>query len=166
LPPLASEATGETTAASVRGAWATPERIEIMKRWWPTYKMRGEILAIMAEQPGPLWPTADAVTSYASVTLKLKRPFDYQYKSVPAPLVFGYVPPVKRTPVEKAEPVPAVVVAIKPYRRTKECLFPIGEPGATGFRFCDAPHQNARNYCDFHDKICWIKVRNRREDAA
>src|ERR1700723_744859 len=69
----------------------------------------------------------------------------------------------------KPEPIPVerarTVVAPRPFARTKSCLFPIGEPGKPHFRFCGEPHQN-RSYCAEHEALCWVKVRDRREDFA
>jgi len=54
------------------------------------------------------------------------------------------------------EPKPAET--LMPYRRTQACCWPIGEPGARDFRYCDAPHKN-RTYCDEHEALAFVKVR-------
>jgi GcrA cell cycle regulator len=68
-------------------------------------------------------------------------------------------------PVAPASPRP-VAVAPRPYGRVVTCCWPIGEPGTRDFRFCDVPSEPGRPYCEDHVKIAYVKVRDRREDAA
>jgi GcrA cell cycle regulator len=77
-------------------------------------------------------------------------------------------PPVPRPVVRPAaapspRPVPA---APRPYGRIVTCCWPIGEPGTREFRFCDVPSEPGRPYCEDHVKVAYVKVRDRREDAA
>lgn len=60
-------------------------------------------------------------------------------------------------------PVPA---APRPYGRVVTCCWPIGEPGTAEFHFCDVPSEPGRPYCEEHVKVAYVKVRDRREDAA
>lgn len=149
LPLLPSE-NGVEAISLVRkiGDWITPERDEILERWWPTYKPRIEILRIMAEAPGPLWPSPDAVTAYASGTLKLRRPSDIHSANRP-PRAASAPKPVA------AEPT---IRLIQTYARVTGCCFPIGEVGTPTFRFCDVPHQN-RSYCAEHEAIAYLRGR-------
>lgn len=64
-------------------------------------------------------------------------------------------------PVVRSQPVPA-----RPYGRVITCCWPIGEPGTRGFRFCDDPSDPGKPYCAEHAKLAYVKVRDRREDAA
>ncbi len=66
------------------------------------------------------------------------------------------VPP----PVRVASPAP------RPYGRIVTCCWPIGEPGTRSFRFCDASSEPGKPYCSDHVKLAYVKVRDRREDAA
>jgi GcrA cell cycle regulator len=59
-----------------------------------------------------------------------------------------------------------VAVAPRPYGRVVTCCWPLGEPGARDFRFCDVPSEPGRPYCEDHVKVAYVKVRDRREDAA
>jgi GcrA cell cycle regulator len=59
-----------------------------------------------------------------------------------------------------------VAVAPRPYGRIVTCCWPIGEPGTREFRFCDVPSEPGRPYCEDHVKVAYVKVRDRREDAA
>jgi GcrA cell cycle regulator len=59
-----------------------------------------------------------------------------------------------------------VAVAPRPYGRIVTCCWPIGEPGTREFHFCDVPSEPGRPYCEDHVKVAYVKVRDRREDAA
>ena len=66
-------------------------------------------------------------------------------------------------------PVPAPRVAVpapRPYGRVITCCWPIGEPGTSSFRFCDAESVPGKPYCDQHAQLAYVKIRDRREDAA
>jgi GcrA cell cycle regulator len=75
-----------------------------------------------------------------------------------------------------ARPVPRVVqskplrpVAVQSSRlthRTVTCCWPIGEPGTKTFRFCDSAAAGGKPYCTEHAQLAYVKVRDRREDAA
>ena len=58
--------------------------------------------------------------------------------------------------------------APRPFPRigVKSCCWPIGEPGTSGFTFCVAEAMMAKPYCAEHAAIAYVKVRDRREDAA
>ena len=79
----------------------------------------------------------------------------------PAPRPMVQVP----RPVAVAPPRP-LVAAPRPYGRVVTCCWPIGEPGTREFHFCDVPSEPGRPYCEEHVKIAYVKVRDRREDAA
>ena len=73
-------------------------------------------------------------------------------------------PPVAQRPVQ----APPRVVAPPPprYGRVITCCWPIGEPGTRSFRFCDVESVPGKPYCDQHAQLAYVKVRDRREDAA
>ena len=54
----------------------------------------------------------------------------------------------------------------RPYGRVITCCWPIGEPGTRSFRFCDAESVPGKPYCAEHAQLAYVKVRDRREDAA
>lgn len=70
-------------------------------------------------------------------------------------------------PAATAAPRP-VVASPRPFPRVgaKSCCWPIGEPGTSGFTFCTAEAMLAKPYCAEHAAIAYVKVRDRREDAA
>lgn len=93
------------------------------------------------------------------------------------PLSSTSTPISAATPVATAAPVPAParpvapppriqVVAPRPYARVVTCCWPIGEPGTRSFRFCDDQSEPGKPYCTEHAKLAYVKVRDRREDAA
>jgi GcrA cell cycle regulator len=63
-------------------------------------------------------------------------------------------------------PAPRVQVAPRPFARTVACCWPIGEPGTKSFRFCDGDALLGKPYCHEHAQLAYVKVRDRREDAA
>jgi GcrA cell cycle regulator len=72
---------------------------------------------------------------------------------------------IGQRPVIVAPPRPAAA-APRPYARVVTCCWPIGEPGTKSFRFCDDPSDPGKPYCGEHAKLAYVKVRDRREDAA
>jgi GcrA cell cycle regulator len=46
------------------------------------------------------------------------------------------------------------------------CCWPIGEPGTRSFRFCDADSLGGKPYCAEHAEKAYVRLRDRREDAA
>ncbi len=86
------------------------------------------------------------------------------------------VAPVREIPVIVA-PAPVVVVRepirptvlrqISPVRsRSVTCCWPIGEPGTKSFRFCDSDASHNKPYCSEHAQLAYVKVRDRRDEAA
>ena len=67
--------------------------------------------------------------------------------------------PAPRTPVLRA--VPSMVGG-----RITTCCWPLGDPGTPSFRFCDDAAQANKPYCGAHAALAYVKVRDRREDAA
>ncbi len=64
-------------------------------------------------------------------------------------------------------PPPRVVPpAPRPYGRIVTCCWPLGEPGTSNFRFCEEASEPGKPYCSEHVKLAYVKVRDRREDAA
>ncbi len=84
---------------------------------------------------------------------------------VAAPSPRSTLPPVAPAAVAAPKPAPAVV---RPFPRAsaRACCWPIGEPGTAGFRFCSAEALTAKPYCAEHAAVAYVKVRDRREDAA
>jgi GcrA cell cycle regulator len=88
---------------------------------------------------------------------------------VAAEVVLSKPPLVRDTVAAPAQPIarPAPVrpVAYRPTRLVA-CCWPIGEPGTKNFRFCDAEAAQGKPYCGKHAQLAYVKVRDRREEAA
>lgn len=72
-------------------------------------------------------------------------------------------------PARPATPQPVMLRAlpsIKPSARVSTCCWPIGDPGTPSFRFCDDGAMLNKPYCAEHAALAYVKVRDRREDAA
>jgi len=77
------------------------------------------------------------------------------------------------SPVHQGGAAAAVAAKSAPVRqvmarasRPAACCWPIGEPGTKGFHFCDAEAVPGKPYCAEHAQIAYVKVRDRREEAA
>jgi GcrA cell cycle regulator len=84
----------------------------------------------------------------------------------PPPLRVAVVAPVPN-------PVPSVQApSLRSVGRTSgggrviPCCWPIGEPGTRSFRFCDETSAAGKPYCAEHAALAYVKIRDRREDAA
>ena len=101
--------------------------------------------------------------------------------SVPPPVVKIDTPPPRRpvapvlragaaVPAPAAKVEPPAVRAVPPqttFRRSAPtCCWPIGEPGTKTFRFCDDLSMPGKPYCDEHAKIAYVRIKDRKEDAA
>jgi GcrA cell cycle regulator len=78
----------------------------------------------------------------------------------PAPIVLA--PKPVAPPRVHAVPAPAP----RPYGRIITCCWPIGEPGTRSFRFCDVGSVPGKPYCADHAQVAYVKIRDKREDAA
>ncbi len=69
-------------------------------------------------------------------------------------------------PPERIIPVLRAIPAPRPGARVTPCCWPIGEPGTRSFRFCDVDAIGGKPYCEEHSALAYVKVRDRKEDAA
>lgn len=81
--------------------------------------------------------------------------------------------PAMQAAVRATEPLapqtPFRVVTPSPrptHARLSACCWPLGEPGTPSFRFCGDNALSGKPYCGEHANIAYVKVRDRREDAA
>ena len=149
------------------GAWATPQRVEILRTSWPTHKPLALIILELEECGGPPLPTRNAVSSYAHASLGLHRPEGFRRvcevprsssaepSAVPAPKPR---PVVGRRPAEPRVVVPRPVApAPKPYARVATCCWPTND-GHPQWTFCGQPSESGRPYCEDHVRIAYRKV--------
>jgi GcrA cell cycle regulator len=84
-----------------------------------------------------------------------------------SPPVIGPRPVIVPPPVVPPSPRAVMPSApAQPRRSTPSCCWPIGEPGTKTFRFCDDASVAGKPYCDEHAKLAYVKLRDRKEDAA
>jgi GcrA cell cycle regulator len=69
-------------------------------------------------------------------------------------------------PAAAPAPKPSAVVRAFPRMGARACCWPIGEPGTSGFRFCSAEAIPGKPYCAEHAAVAYVRVKDRREDAA
>ncbi len=91
-----------------------------------------------------------------------------------APAIAAPVPasaaPAPRRELAAPQPRPAMAApsVVRPFPRggARSCCWPIGEPGTEGFRFCTAEAMSPKPYCPEHAALAYVRVKDRREDAA
>jgi GcrA cell cycle regulator len=81
-------------------------------------------------------------------------------------MVLPRMMPALPRPIPAPPPIRVASPAPRPYGRIITCCWPIGEPGTQSFRFCDEASEPGRPYCSDHAKLAYVRVRDRREDAA
>ncbi|MGH7044141.1 MAG: GcrA family cell cycle regulator [Acetobacteraceae bacterium] len=117
--------------------------------------------AVVAHALGVHALGAHAVGASVTVAPAVARPAPPP-RQAKAP-VTAAIPPAPRP----AAPQPKLhAVMARSYGRVVTCCWPLGEPGTKSFRFCDAASVPGKPYCDEHAQIAYVKVRERREDAA
>jgi len=144
-------------AAHSETPW-TAEELDLLRQLW----IEG---TLSTEQIG-----ARLGRTKSMVTGKVHR---LNLPSRPSPIKRG-VPP-KRPPAPRrtgkwsmatGADMPKSAPAPVPLAAPKKCAWPIGEPGAKSFRFCDAPARTGCPYCQEHADIAYIRVRDRREEVG
>jgi GcrA cell cycle regulator len=129
-------------------------RLNLLARPSPIRRDGGETVA-RSHAPrrvtGPTLPPLDTATP----PLPQPRP-----TPAPAPAPVAAVRP------EPAKP-PVVVRPAGPRSlRSQTCCWPVGEPGTSSFRFCDADATPGKPYCTNHAAIAYVRVRDKREEAV
>jgi GcrA cell cycle regulator len=66
---------------------------------------------------------------------------------------------------EPPRPQPARPVTARALR-PQTCCWPLGEPGTRTFHFCDAEALPGKPYCAAHAAIAYVRVRDKRDEAA
>ena len=137
LPPLSSSSNGQPGAPATRAEPA--------------------IGSVHPLAPHPL-PPQTASAGFASGAAS--RP------EASRPELQRVVAPVAQPTAYAAAPPARVHATPRPYARSLTCCWPIGEPGTKTFRFCDDGAVAGKPYCTAHAALAYVKVRDRREDAA
>lgn len=121
----------------------------------------------LAARPSPIRREAPAAVQAPMPPRRLTGPTLPPLSAPPAPAAAPAATVVRVRP-----PAPAPVVA--PVRtqaaarpvRAAACCWPIGEPGTPSFHFCGGDAAPGKPYCPEHAQIAYVKVRDRREEAA
>jgi GcrA cell cycle regulator len=106
-------------------------------------------------------PTLPPLTATLSLPVEPPR----AAASAPGPDLIGRVHHGGEAAAAAAKPAPVRPVTTRALRPAA-CCWPIGEPGTKGFHFCDAEAMPGKPYCAEHAQIAYVKVRDRREEAA
>lgn len=84
--------------------------------------------------------------------------------AAPLPMVISAAPAGAPRPPPRSLPRSTAVPRFG--NRLVACCWPIGDPGTPSFRFCDAEAVSGKPYCTAHAQLAYVKVRDRREEAA
>ena len=135
----------------------------------------GPTLPSMELAEAPL-PASEQLADHAVVAAVQTADEAAAQVQVPALPVVGTVQPARTAATLPETPsvrglrsvaVPALRSMASPRRvRVVACCWPIGEPGTRSFRFCDAESLAGKPYCESHAQLAYVKVRDRRDDAA
>ncbi len=93
------------------------------------------------------------------------RPAATQAAAIAAQALGRTIPPPPR-PIAAPPPRPHAVTPRPFGGRVVTCCWPLGEPGTKDFHFCDGASVPGKPYCEEHAQLAYVKVRDRREDAA
>jgi len=152
----------DTTITELRGLWAeghsTAEigrRLGISKNAVVGKAHRLEL----SPRPSPIRRQEGAAPSAAPVP-RVVGPTLAPLPSRPAPAATVAAAPKPVAPPRRLAAVAAPVI------RVSACCWPIGEPGKPSFHFCDAVAVHSKPYCATHAALAYVKIRDRREDAA
>ena len=102
----------------------------------------------------PPLPSASAAPPVAALPMPVVRP-------APVPPPRPVLPPPPVVPSIRQVAAPTVT-----RRSAPACCWPIGEPGKKDFRFCDDASVPGKPYCEEHAKLAYVRIRDRKEDAA
>ncbi len=107
-------------------------------------------------RPSPIRRSQGERAPRRSAPRRVSGPTLPALKTAP-PMLTAVRPPVVLRPV---------VTQPRPVGRVTSCCWPLGEPGTKEFRFCGDPTVPAKPYCEDHVAVAYVRVRDRREDAA
>ncbi len=76
------------------------------------------------------------------------------------------LPPLSASTAAPVSVLRAITPVPKHTMRATPCCWPIGEPGTSNFHFCNDGSVPGKPYCEGHAAIAYVRIRDRREDAA
>jgi len=124
---------------------------------------------MLAPRPSPI--RRDLPEGYVSRRSAARRATGATLPAPNLPPITGVAAaPVAVREVAARQPRPTVQLRAVPLpragARVTTCCWPIGDPGTANFRFCDDGAMAGKPYCVQHAALAYVKVRDRREDAA
>lgn len=159
----------EETIGRLRGLWAeghsTAEigrRLGVSKNAVVGKAHRLDLPA----RPSPIRRDGGSGRARSAAPRRVAGPTLPPLSSTRAPMDGLTPPPAPSAPVQVHAPAPRVQAVPRAYGRVISCCWPIGEPGASSFRFCDSESTPGKPYCAEHASLAYVRVRDRREDAA
>jgi GcrA cell cycle regulator len=129
--------------------------------------IRRDVVKPATERPSPyprmagptLPPLASAKALSTTPVLSNVQPFRAGPTLAPRPVAPAPVAALVARPLNPPAP-------IQSRRSAPSCCWPIGEPGTKTFRFCDDTSVPGKPYCDEHARLAYVRIRDRKEDAA
>ena len=116
--------------------------------------------------PAPASVPVNADESPEEIVWAATNP-DAEIAIAPAPVTSPAVMPPPPRSVPRAVPAAAPrIAATRSHARLLTCSWPIGDPGTKSFHFCDDGAVSGKPYCAAHIALAYVRVRDRREDAA
>jgi GcrA cell cycle regulator len=168
LPPLPSAS--EPVSPDLDAVEPRPDASAAMPPRGETLSGRDRGRPAEAAARSPVPPHADAAAFIAAQPAPVQAPVqakaaapepeDQDSDSVEAEA--SALSPV--APAIRSVSRPAIAPRMNP--RHTACCWPIGEPGTPSFHFCGKDAATGRPYCDAHAEIAYVRVRDRRDNAA
>lgn len=159
----------------------TDERVELLKKLWQeglsASQIAGELGGITRNAVigkvhrlglsgrAKTAPTPNATPRRPRTPAQPSRPrFLVQGNAALAPVIDrAPVAPPQPKPVAEVEPITCERVTIMELRECM-CRWPLGDPTRADFRFCGAKSNPGAPYCDYHARVAYQSVSDRRRE--
>jgi GcrA cell cycle regulator len=181
IPYLVTHEMWWVTARENRMEW-TANAIDLLRALWAEGHSTAEIgrrmgvtkNAIVGKahrldlptRPSPIRkPDAAAVAAAAGAAAPRRKP-SAREAVVPARRMIPQAQPMAAPPAAPRLPPLSAAVRSFPRASVRSCCWPMGEPGSREFRFCGAEADPGKPYCAAHVAVAYVRVRDRRSDAA
>jgi GcrA cell cycle regulator len=161
---LSTAAIGRKLGVSKNAIVGKAHRLDLDAR--PSPIRRDVVKPVPERSPGYPRMAGPTLPPLASAGTPSAAPPPSNIQPLRSPPVIG-PRPVAPVPIVTPAPRPVMPSApIQTRRSAPSCCWPIGEPGTKTFRFCDDTSVPGKPYCDEHAKLAYVKIRDRKDDAA
>lgn len=116
-------------------------------------------------RPSPIRRDGVSATSRTAAPRRVIGPTLPPLSATPPVVTAVAAPPPQRAAAPQTAR-PAVRAVPYTPSRLSTCCWPIGEPGTRSFRFCDSDATAGKPYCSAHAALAYVRVRDRRDEAA